>query len=120
MSFYTPDSLSAQTRRLLISGTTDVADVVVYASNLKVGGGDFIMYSNKFLSVETGRLTASGALTAASLAATGAVTGSNLNVSNWDTAYGWGDHASGGYAPTAAPTFTGGITTTGRRRSESA
>lgn len=22
---------------------------------------------------------------------------SNLNISNWDTAYGWGDHASGGY-----------------------
>jgi len=32
------------------------------------------------------------------LTATGAVTGSNLNVANWDTAYGWGDHASGGYA----------------------
>jgi hypothetical protein len=34
------------------------------------------------------------------LAATGAVTGSNLNVANWDTAYGWGDHA-GLYAPIA-------------------
>lgn len=31
------------------------------------------------------------------IAATGAVTGSNLNVSNWDTAFGWGDHAGGGY-----------------------
>jgi hypothetical protein len=28
-----------------------------------------------------------------SLTVVGAVTGSNLNVSNWDTAYGWGDHA---------------------------
>jgi hypothetical protein len=28
---------------------------------------------------------------------TGNVTAPNLNVSNWDTAYGWGDHASGGY-----------------------
>jgi len=27
------------------------------------------------------------------LSVTGAVTGSNLNVSNWDTAFGWGDHA---------------------------
>ena len=27
----------------------------------------------------------------------GAVTGSNLNVSNWDTAFGWGNHASAGY-----------------------
>ena len=30
--------------------------------------------------------------------------------SNWDDAYGWGDHASGGYAPTASPTFTGTVT----------
>ena len=27
----------------------------------------------------------------------GAVTGSNLNIANWDTAYGWGDHATAGY-----------------------
>jgi hypothetical protein len=27
----------------------------------------------------------------------GAVTGSNLNVANWDTAYGWGDHGVEGY-----------------------
>jgi hypothetical protein len=40
----------------------------------------------------TNNLTMVGALAVA-----GAVTGSNLNVSNWDTAYGWGDHASGGY-----------------------
>ena len=30
---------------------------------------------------------------------------------NWNTAYGWGDHASGGYAPIASPTFTGTVTT---------
>ena len=36
------------------------------------------------------------------LAVTGAVTGSNLNVSDWDTAFGWGNHASGGYL-TAVP-----------------
>jgi len=45
-------------------------------------------------------LTPAGALSASSFAATGTVTGSNLNVSNWDTAYGWGDH-SGLYAPLA-------------------
>jgi hypothetical protein len=28
---------------------------------------------------------------------TGAVTGSNLAISNWNTAYGWGNHASAGY-----------------------
>ena len=30
--------------------------------------------------------------------ADGNITASNLNVSNWDTAYGWGDHGSQGYA----------------------
>ena len=29
---------------------------------------------------------------------TGTITASGYNNSNWDTAYGWGDHASGGYA----------------------
>jgi len=29
------------------------------------------------------------------------------NSSNWDTAYGWGDHSTAGYATTASPTFTG-------------
>jgi len=32
------------------------------------------------------------------------------NATDWDTAYGWGDHASAGYAPTASPTFTGTVT----------
>jgi hypothetical protein len=32
------------------------------------------------------------------LVVNGNVTGSNLNVSNWNTAYGWGDHAGAGYA----------------------
>jgi hypothetical protein len=38
--------------------------------------------------VQQMQLSAAGALSV-----TGAVTGSNLNVSNWDTAFGWGDHA---------------------------
>ena len=33
--------------------------------------------------------------------ASGAVTGSNLAVSNWNTAYGWGDHALAGYLSTS-------------------
>jgi hypothetical protein len=32
------------------------------------------------------------------------------NSGNWNTAYGWGNHASGGYAPTADPVFTGYVT----------
>ena len=33
----------------------------------------------------------------AAITASGNVTGANLNISNWDTAYGWGNHASAGY-----------------------
>ena len=36
-------------------------------------------------------------ITAAAITASGNVTGANLNISNWDTAYGWGNHASAGY-----------------------
>jgi len=32
------------------------------------------------------------------------------NSSDWDTAFGWGNHASEGYAPIASPTFTGDVT----------
>jgi hypothetical protein len=43
----------------------------------------------------------------------GAVTGSNLNISNWDVAFGWGNHATQGYLTTV--TFSnldaGAITT---------
>ncbi len=46
---------------------------------------------------------------AANLVATGTVTGSNLNVANWDEAYGWGDHSVPGYL-TSIPTHTGHVT----------
>ena len=40
---------------------------------------------------------------------TGDVTGANLNISNWDTAYGWGDHSVENYAVTTGDTFTGAV-----------
>ncbi len=39
------------------------------------------------------------------LSVTGNVTGANLNVSNWNTAYGWGDHSTQGYL-TAHPNIS--------------
>lgn len=43
---------------------------------------------------------------------TGSAWGSSItnNSANWNTAYGWGNHASAGYAPIANPTFTGTAT----------
>ena len=51
--------------------------------------------------------TFTGTATFAAVAGTtgtfsGAVTGSNLNISNWDTAYGYGNHASAGYLTSVA------------------
>jgi len=40
----------------------------------------------------------------------GYVIPTTTNASNWSTAYGWGNHASAGYAPLASPTFTGTVT----------
>jgi hypothetical protein len=34
----------------------------------------------------------------------------STQVTNWDTAYGWGNHASAGYAPINNPSFTGTVT----------
>jgi hypothetical protein len=53
-------------------------------------------------------LTTAGVLTvASSITAGGAVTGSNLNISNWNTAYGWGNHASAGYVTSSGNTIIG-------------
>ena len=34
----------------------------------------------------------------------------STDITNWDTAYGWGNHASAGYAPINNPSFTGTVT----------
>ena len=52
----------------------------------RTGGTDRVVFNNTGVSVTN------------NLAVTGTVTGSNLNISNWNTAYGWGDHGSQGYA----------------------
>jgi hypothetical protein len=56
------------------------------------GNNDSVTANAVVTKVQQMQLSAAGALSV-----TGAVTGSNLNVSNWDTAYGWGDHGAAGY-----------------------
>ena len=41
--------------------------------------------------------TFTGTVNAVTVTASGNVTGANLNISNWDTAFGWGDHSVAGY-----------------------
>lgn len=44
-----------------------------------------------------GTVTADSIISRGGVSATGTVTGSNLNIANWNTAYGWGDHGIEGY-----------------------
>ena len=60
------------------------------------------------LSVAGTPITTSGTL--AVTYATGYAIPTTAKQTQWDTAYGWGNHASAGYAPTASPTFTGTVT----------
>ena len=46
--------------------------------------------------------TFSGAVSGTTGTFSGAVTGSNLNIANWNTAYGWGNHATAGYLTSVA------------------
>ena len=59
--------------------------------------------------------TFSGAVSGTTGTFSGAVTGSNLSVSNWNTAFGWGNHASAGYltSVTFSDIDAGAVTTSG-------
>lgn len=60
------------------------------------------------LSVSGSPVTGSGTL--ALTFASGYAIPTTAKQGQWDTAYGWGNHASAGYAPLASPTFTGTVT----------
>jgi hypothetical protein len=86
---YTASGTTLSRDTVLESSNSDT--LVNFAANTKDVICTYPADKSVFLSAD-GSLSLHGALSA-----TGAVTGSNLNVSNWDTAYGWGDHASAGY-----------------------
>ncbi|HXK37324.1 MAG TPA: hypothetical protein VJ553_07115, partial [Candidatus Paceibacterota bacterium] len=67
----------------------EVADDITAANYLPLAGGTL-----------TGDLFGTNASFSGNLEVTGTVTGSNLNIADWDTAYGWGDHATFGYVTT--------------------
>ena len=86
---YTASGTTLSRDTVLESSNSD--NLVNFAANTKDVICTYPADKSVFLSAD-GSLSLPGALSA-----TGAVTGSNLNVSNWDTAYGWGNHASAGY-----------------------
>tara|TARA_Y100000385_G_scaffold213242_1_gene221632 strand:+ start:252 stop:965 length:714 start_codon:yes stop_codon:yes gene_type:complete len=85
------------------TGTATFADVTVSGT---VTAGTIDLNGGALDNVTIGGTTpAAGTFTAVAGTTgtfSGAVTGSNLNISNWNTAYGWGDHASAGYLTSVA------------------
>lgn len=47
-------------------------------------------------------INATGTIAGTTGTFSGAVTGSNLNIANWDTAFSWGNHATAGYLTSVA------------------
>jgi 6-phosphogluconolactonase (cycloisomerase 2 family) len=100
-------SAGAGTFSSLVATTADINAGTV--DNTVIGGatpaaGTFSSLTATTANIDGGNIdgTVIGASSTAAISGTtgtfsGAVTGSNLNVSNWDTAYGWGDHGAQGY-----------------------
>lgn len=98
---------SSDDARFFYNGTPNTMELY-----LATAAQSFVITSNgttKFtFARSTGDFTATGDVNAVDGTFSGNVTGANLNVSNWDTAYGWGNHASAGYLTTE--TYTGTVT----------
>ena len=75
------------------AGRTSVNSAAGQELRLSIGG--FTQWSIN----SSGNLIGSAGNT---LTVDGAVTGTNLNISNWDTAHGWGDHGAAGYGTASA------------------
>jgi len=100
-------SAGAGTFSSLTATTADINAGTV--DNTVIGGstpaaGTFSSLTATTANIDGGNIdgTVIGASSTAAISGTtgtfsGAVTGSNLNVANWDTAYGWGDHGVEGY-----------------------
>jgi len=85
------------------TGTATFADVTVSGT---VTAGTIDLNGGALDNVTIGGTTpAAGTFTAVAGTTgtfSGAVTGSNLNIANWNTAFGWGNHASAGYLTSVA------------------
>jgi len=89
---------AAGTFTSLVSATADINGGTI--DGTVIGGSTPAAGTFTALVGTTG--TFSGAVSGATGTFSGAVTGSNLNIANWDTAYGWGNHATAGYLTSVA------------------
>jgi len=91
----------------------DLADGTASTEHLRFGSSDDVKFfydgtnntmemelessANSFIITDNGTTRFTFDKSTGNFTATGTLSASNLNVSNWDTAYGWGDHSSAGY-----------------------
>ena len=84
-------------------GTTNIhfsqiSSAQVYSGSTGIDiTGTTISSTATLANVTTAGNSTTNSITVGGITSTGPVTASNLNTSDWDTAYGWGDHSTAGY-----------------------
>ena len=98
-------------------GSFDDYQIILYKDTtastsygLGIEGSTFMFHTNgayKFYANNAVKATISNS---GNLTLTGTISASGYNKSNWDTAYGWGNHASAGYLTTLGFSYSTGVT----------
>lgn len=84
----------------LTNSTTGTGMNQGFGLSIGIGGSAAIVnYENTDLDIYTNNTRRATFGASGGLSVIGAVTGSNLNIGNWDTSYSWGNHATAGYVP---------------------
>ena len=93
-------------------GTTNIhfsqiSSAQVYSGSTGIDiTGTTISSTATLADVTTAGNSTTNSITVGGITSTGNVTASNLNTNDWDTAYGWGNHASAGYYVNGATGFS--------------
>ena len=85
---------------------SQISSAQVYSGSTGIDiTGTTISSTATLADVTTAGNSTTNSITVGGIASTGNVTASNLNTNDWDTAYGWGNHASAGYYVNGAVGF---------------
>ena len=93
-------------------GTTTIHFSQISSAQVYSGGtgiditGTTISSTATLANVTTEGSSTTNSITVGGVTSTGLITASNLNTGNWDTAYGWGNHASAGYINSTPSSLT--------------